>query len=451
MRWLPKWKYYHDELKAYVGFIIPPKSSVLEMGCGAGNLVGSLDSSHAVGIDINHEKLDLARKNYSHVEFKLGSFENLTLKEKFDYVLVRGLGRSNDIIKVLQNLHQVCRPDTKIIILQFNYLWEPLLKIGELIGIRRSRPIHHWLSAMDIKNMLYLADFNTVKIQPHFIFPVYIPFVSAFINKFIGNLPLINRLSINQFVIASQDVKRKNPDNVTCSVIIPCRNEEGNVENAVRRIPHLGRDTEIIFVEGHSKDKTYEECMRVKDMYLDRKITVIHQSGLGKANAVRDGFDVAKGDILVILDADLTVAPEDLPKFVAVLVDGKGELINGCRLVYQMDDFAMRRLNLLGNKFFSWLFSYLLNQTIKDTLCGTKVLWREDYEKIKANRSYFGDFDPFGDFDLLFGAAKLNLRIIDLPVKYYERSYGTTQINRFRHGWLLLKMSYFALRKMKIR
>jgi len=223
------------------------------------------------------------------------------------------------------------------------------------------------------------------------------------------------------------------------------------MENAIKRTPQFGSHQEFIFIEGHSSDGTYDEMLRVQQAYSDVDIKVMKQTGKGKGNAVREAFDKATCDILMILDADLTTPPEDMPKFYEALRHNKGEFINGCRLVYPMEKEAMRFLNLLGNKFFGWFFSYLLGQRLKDTLCGTKVLFRNDYEKIIANRHYFGDFDPFGDFDLLFGAAKLNLKITEVIVRYRDREYGSTQISRFSHGWLLIKMSLFAARKIKFR
>jgi glycosyltransferase involved in cell wall biosynthesis len=231
--------------------------------------------------------------------------------------------------------------------------------------------------------------------------------------------------------------------------VIPCRNEKGNIEAAIQRLPNFGNHQEIIFVDGHSTDGTVEEIQRVIDTYRDRTIRFLAQDGQGKGDAVRKGFAAATGDILMILDADLTVPPEDLPKFYDAIVCGKGEFINGCRLVYPMEGQAMRFLNLLGNKFFSVAFSWLLNQPLKDTLCGTKVMFREDYLKLAANRHYFGDFDPFGDFDLILGASKLNLKILEVPIRYRDRTYGSTKISRFQHGWLLLKMTFFAFCKLK--
>ncbi len=232
-------------------------------------------------------------------------------------------------------------------------------------------------------------------------------------------------------------------------MVIPCRNEKGHIEDAIKRLPEFGSVQEIIFVDGHSTDGTQEEIQRVMKTNPQKNIRFMVQDGKGKGDAVRKAFQAAKGDILMILDADLTVPPEDLPKFYRALVDGKGDFINGCRLIYPMEGHAMQSLNVLGNKFFASTFSWLLGQRIKDTLCGTKVLFKHDYERIVDGRSYFGNFDPFGDFDLIFGASKINLKIVELPIKYRGRSYGETNISRFRHGWLLLKMTIFAFFKVK--
>jgi glycosyltransferase involved in cell wall biosynthesis len=211
----------------------------------------------------------------------------------------------------------------------------------------------------------------------------------------------------------------------------------------------MGAGTELIFVEGHSKDETWAAIQQVAADNPQRKIKILQQTGRGKGDAVRAGFAVATGDVLMILDADLTMPPEELPKFYDVIASGRAEFANGVRLVYPMEEEAMQFLNLCANKAFGIIFTWLLGQPVKDTLCGTKVLTRAHYERIAGNRAYFGDFDPFGDFDLLFGAAKLNLKIADVPIRYRERTYGTTNIQRWKHGWLLLRMVMFAARKLK--
>ncbi len=394
--------------------------------------------------------IEVAREKFPGVEFRVDDLEALQTDEKFDYILlVNVIGYVDDIQASLNGLKKICKPDTRIIIVYFNYLWQPLMKFAEWFGLRMRRPIMHWLPLQDIRNILKLSDFETVKADYQILMPVYIPVISTLLNRIIVKVPFFRKLALNEIVIARICEKRGDAEDTTCSVVVPCRNEKGNIENAVQRIPDMGRHTELIFVEGHSKDDTSAECFRVQKAYPDRDIQVLVQDGKGKADAVRKGFRHAKGDVLMILDADLTIPPESLPKFFEAIVSGKGELVIGSRLVYQMEKEAMRTLNLLGNKFFSTMFTYLLDQRIRDTLCGTKVLRRRDYEKIVAGRSYFGDFDPFGDFDLLFGAAKLNFQIVEIPIRYRERTYGSTQIDRFRHGWLLLKMTAFAMRKIK--
>ncbi len=308
-------------------------------------------------------------------------------------------------------------------------------------------PIENWLSFEDLNNLLQLSGFAVVRRGEELLLPVYIPLISNLVNRFIARLPLIRRLCLVQYIIA-KPVQRAVAER-TVSVIIPARNEKGNIENAVRRMPQLGKHTEIIFVEGGSVDGTRDEIERVIRQYPEKDIACTAQDGIGKGDAVRKGFGIAQGEALMILDADLTVAPEELPKFYAAISSGRGEFINGSRLVYPMEYQAMRILNLAGNKFFGAMFSWVLGQRIKDTLCGTKVLLKKDYEQIVENRGYFGDFDPFGDFDLLFGAAKLGLRIVDLPIHYRARTYGDTNIRRWKHGWLLLKMTLFAMVKIK--
>jgi glycosyltransferase involved in cell wall biosynthesis len=339
------------------------------------------------------------------------------------------------------------------VITHVNHLWEPVLRLAQRLGLMTPQKRQNWLALADIENLLFLSGFEVIKSGYRLLLPVWVPFVSWIANRLVAKLPGVRKLCLVQYVIARALPRpAAAADEYSVSVVIPCRNERGNIESAVQRTPEMGRATELIFVDGNSTDGTAPEIERVANLYANRRtIRLLHQGdGIGKGDAVRKGFAAAAGDVLMILDADLTVPPEDLPKFYAALATGKGEFINGTRLVYPMERQAMRTLNLVGNKFFSLAFTWLLEQRFRDTLCGTKVLFRRDYEKIVANRHYFGDFDPFGDFDLIFGASRLNLKIVEVPVRYRERTYGTTNISRFRHGWLLLRMCLVAFRKLKL-
>jgi glycosyltransferase involved in cell wall biosynthesis len=282
--------------------------------------------------------------------------------------------------------------------------------------------------------------------------PAAVPGASQIANRVMAKLPIVRELALVDYFVARADPQTDPKSLPTVSVICPCRNEKGNIREAVARTPLMGPATELIFVDGNSSDGTVEEIETVIKEYkgpLQLRL-VLQGDGKGKGDAVRKGFAAASNDVLMILDSDLTVPPEDLPKFYRALVSQKGEFINGVRLVYPMEGEAMRFLNLLGNKFFSAALSWVLEQPIKDSLCGTKVLYKQDYDRIASHRAFFGDFDPFGDFDLLFGAARLNMRIVDLPVRYRARTYGETKIDRFAHGWLLLKMTAFGFGKLRM-
>jgi SAM-dependent methyltransferase len=447
--WERKAKAYYDDQVRYFKFLIPEGLRVLEVGSGLGTLLSALKPARGVGIDVSPEMVKEASHRHPTLEFRVGDAETLELNETFDVIILADLvGHLIDVEAALGRLRQACTAHTRIIVSYYNHLWEPLLRCCEKVGMKMPQPEQSWLSPADIVNLLHLADFEVVKAERRLLLPKRIPLLSSWCNHVLAYLPGFRALCLSHYVVARPRVRRpERPYSTT--IVIPCRNERGNIDAAIRRIPRFGGRQQIIFVDGHSGDGTPEEIRRLMARYPGKDITLLVQDGKGKGDAVRKGFAHATGDVLMILDADLTMPPEALPKFYEALAAGKGEFINGCRLVYPMESEAMRVLNLIGNKFFGLAFSWLLNQRIKDTLCGTKVLFRHDYERIAANRHHFGDFDPFGDFDLLFGASKLNLHIVEIPIRYQARAYGSTNIRRFAHGWLLLKMTVYGFFRLK--
>ncbi len=452
--WKAKNRYFYRELERFYRFQIPEGSSVLEVGCGTGDLLAAVKPSRGLGVDISPEMVRIASAKYPDLEFRVMDACSEAFDEKFDYIILSSfLGEVDDIQAFLENLKPAAHPGTRIIVDYYNYLWEPALKLGEWAGTKMPQKLQNWLPLEDIENLFFLAGCDIVKKGLRIIFPKWIPVVSYLMNNIVARLPLIRRFCLLEVLVARV---MRTPEEIlsstyTCSIVIACKNEKGNIEDAVERIPQMGSHNEIIFVDGSSTDGTVEEIERMIRGYPDHDIKLIHQGdGIGKGDAVRKGFAAAEGDILMILDADLTMPPEDLPKFYQAIVTDKGEFINGSRLVYPMRKGAMRFLNLLGNRLFSHLFTAILEQRFSDTLCGTKVLFKKDYERICRGRSYFGDFDPFGDFDLIFGAAKLNLKIAEVPISYRERKYGETKISRFFHGWLLWKMTWKAFKSFKI-
>lgn len=450
-KWIRLNRYYYNDLLRLLRYSIPEKSSVIEIGCGSGYLLNKLKPSKGMGIDISTEMIGVAKTNCPELEFYVMDAENISLENTFDYVVISDtLGYLEDIQRSFKELKKISTPASRIIITYYNYLWTPITTLAEFLHLKMPRIKLNWLNKQDICNLLEVENFEIIKTGKRFLFPVYIPIISWFFNRILVHLPLIRSLSLTRYIIARKAEPPAKTD-LSVSVIIPARNESGNIENALLRMPQMGSHTEVIYVEGNSTDDTREQIKRVCQKYKDQwDVKYFVQDGKGKGDAVRKGFDKAGCDILMILDADLTVPPEQLSKFYDAIASGKGEFINGTRLVYPMEKQAMRFLNMIGNNFFSVLFSWLLDQRLKDTLCGTKVLLKENYNKISENRHYFGEFDPFGDFDLLFGASRLNLKIVEIPIRYQAREYGETNISRFKHGWLLIKMSFFALTKMKI-
>ncbi|MDL1942667.1 glycosyltransferase [Chloroflexi bacterium CFX2] len=444
--WSGMGRWYHKRLNEIYRFLVSPNQRILEIGCGTGDLLASLQPSHGVGIDFSSEMIARAKQCHPNLEFHLLDAHDLSaLAGEFDIIILSDtINDLWDVQRALEQTRKFCAPHTRIILNFYSHLWQLPLTIAQSLNLAAPLLNQNWLTPEDVNNLLRLAGFESIRAANEILWPLPL---GGFANRCLVRLWPFRDLALSNFIIARPAPQPV--ENPSVSVVVAARNEEGNIKSIFERLPQMGSKTELIFVEGHSRDKTYETIEKEIALHPRTSSLLFRQPGIGKADAIRLGFEKASGDILMILDADLTVPPEDLPRFYEAIASGKGEFINGVRLVYPMEKEAMRTLNFIGNKFFSMAFSWLLGQPIKDTLCGTKVLWRKDYEEIAANRSYFGDFDPFGDFDLIFGAAKLNLKIVDLPIRYRERTYGTTNISRWKHGMLLFRMVAFAARRIK--
>ena len=440
--------YYHQRLQDIYQTLVPPGSSVLELGCGNGALLASLKPSIGVGIDFSATAVAKAKSTYSNLQFYEQDAHAIEIEPiHFDYIVISELVNDLwDVQAFMSSLLPYCHSGTRIILNFYSHLWNGPLRLARKLGKASPVTLQNWFTPQDMNNMLEISGYERLKSWRAVLIPLYIPLISQLANRYLAKITPFNHLCLTNFVVA-RPLLSKVDKKPTVSVIVAARNEAGHIDELIARIPQMGAGTEIIFVEGNSTDDTYAVIEdRIRNQAACR---LLKQPGKGKGDAVRVGFEAATGEILMILDADITVPPEDLPKFYELIANGVGEFANGVRLVYPMQNEAMRFLNLIGNKFFSWAFSYLLGQPIRDTLCGTKVLWKKDYDRIAQGRSYFGDFDPFGDFDLLFGAARLNLKIVEVPIRYRARRYGETNISRWSHGWLLLKMVAFAARRIK--
>ena len=458
--YIKKNQYYHDKILQLCQYHVFIGAKVLEIGCGTGNLIGRLERcSLKAGIDINPSFIEAARGDYPDTEFAVGDAHHFSTEQylsAFDLIILTDtLAYLADVEEVLKNTRKFLAPHGKLFLTQTSSLWEPIYYLGSKFNLRSPIQPTNWLSPSDIDNLLRITGYEPVKSEFALLLPVKIPLLSYFLNRFIAKLWLVRHLCVLRYHIARPygDGKKLSPppaSEYTVSIIVPARNEAGNIKKITAELPEMGQKTEIIFVEGNSSDNTWEVIEEVYKQYKQtRTLQIVQQEGNGKADAIRKGFSLARGDILMIFDADITVPPSELLKFYNLIVSGTADFITGNRLVYPMEKRAMRFLNKLGNKLFGLLLSFIIGQPCRDTLCGIKTLWRKDYEKMNANRVLPHDFDPFGDFDLLFGATKLNLKIMEIPVHYKARTYGNTNISRFRDGWRLLKMCFVTAMKIK--
>ena len=449
--WIEKNWYYYDSLKRLLCRLAEPGKRVLNIRCQTGFLLAAMKPSSGAGVEISSEMVEIARRENPGFEYSQSFPEQFAPSGVFDYILFNDIGETVDVQRALLALRPACERHTRLLIYTYNHLWQPLVSLAERLGMKIPQPQQNWLSEADIRGLLELSDFEWLKTYRVILCPKYIPLLSAVLNRVVAKLPGIQRLCMVQVLVARLRSKPAPQGGISVSVIVPCKDERGNIEQAVLRVPELGSGTELIFCDDKSLDGTADEVRRMQQLYPERRIRLVDGPGICKSKNVWTGFRAASGDVLMILDADLTVMPEELPLFFDAITSGKAEFVNGSRLVYPVPKGAMKAANMAGNKIFSWVFTYLMGQPIKDTLCGTKVLWRSDWKRIEPMVDAWGIMDRWGDYELLFGAAALNLRCLDQPVHYQERIYGVTKMtNVLKNGLIMLRMCVHGFKRLKI-
>jgi hypothetical protein len=403
--------------------------------------------------DVGGKFFDLIEAKQKQVILNQEDFPDLS-SERTDrtVVLIRGrLNHHYDIQDLFLNLHASLPRSARLLIVLYNPYLRWLYGLANCLKLRRGPLPTTFLTEAALNNLAAISKFQLVRKRLLIHCPWRLFGLGNWINRILPCVPVIRWLSLI-YIAVLRPLKGEdplNPPSISC--IIPARNERGNIEEALRTLPDLGCDQEVIFVEGHSTDGTWEEIQRVAQVHGHKlRIKCFQQRGKGKGDAVRLGFSQAEGDLLVILDADLSMPPALLGRFYSAYCSGDADFVNGSRLVYPMEGKSMRFLNLLGNIFFAKALSWTLDMQLSDSLCGTKLLTRRDYQRMVAWREDFGDVDPFGDFELLFPAAQLGLGVIDIPIRYRARTYGDTNISRYRHGLLLFKMTLIGFVRIKL-
>jgi SAM-dependent methyltransferase len=449
-KWIRANRYYYNRLARVLKFIVEPRKRVLDIRCQTGFLLSSLEPSYGVGVEISNAMVQCASRLHPELHFVRGDPEELALNETFDYILFNHIFDTVDILRAFERIRSHCNAETQIVVINANQLWQPILELATKLRLRSRFIEPNWVSENDIRGFLKLAGFHPVRKHRLILFPKWIPLFSSFLNGFVARLPGLRRLCMMQVMVAQPITPPKREEDVTVSVVVPCRNEAANIAPAVNRMPAMGHAMEIVFCDDKSTDGTADEVRRMQALYPEKNIRLIEGPGICKAENVWAGFRAARGDVLMILDADLSVMPEELPMFLRALVQTGSGFVNGSRLVYPMQERAMKFANILGNKFFGLTFSFLLDQRIKDTLCGTKALWRKDWQRMEPNLGSWGIKDLWGDYELLFGASKLHLEIVEVPVHYQERIHGVTKMTRvFSNGLRMLGICFHAWRRLE--
>ncbi len=449
-KWVRANRYYYGQVERTLRFLIEPQKRVLSVRCQTGFTLEAVAPSRGLGVEISEEMIAEAKQLRPQFEYVCADTEDIDLGEQFDYIIVNDVFDTVDLLSTLRRVRAHTQPDSRVLICNYNRLWQPILGLASKLGMRMPQLEPNWLSDDDLRNVAELAGLEFLRTYRTILFPKWLPFFSWFVNRCIARLPWLDRLCMIRVLVARPLPPERDKNEVSVSVIIPCKNEEGNIQSAVERVPDMGRWTELVFCDDKSDDGTVAEVQRMQREYPHKRIRLIKGPGICKADNVWTGFEDAAGDVLMILDADLTVMPEELPAFFNALVEGRGEFINGSRLVYPMKKLAMKHANYAGNKAFASLFSFILGQRIKDTLCGTKVFWRSDWKRIRPLIGTWGVKDRWGDFELLFCAARRNLRIVDLPIHYQERLQGVTKMKRvLGNGCNMLRMAIAAYLKLR--
>jgi len=451
-RWRKRNRYYWKKKIEYLRFLVPAGESVLLFGCEDGELLDALSPRRGVGVDRSDTLLAAARVRYGAHEYVLEEGFLATGGERFDYIVLDEVaGRIDDLFVFLQALVAHCNPTTRIIIVQHNYLWRPIFRVAEFLRLKRRGGDVNWLSSGDLWTFLNGVGCETIAVHSKLHCPKLLLGLGPVVNAVAGVLPFINRLASTEILIARPVPDPRQAAGKTASIVLTTRDERDNIEPMVRMIPDVGAATEIVFVEGHSRDGTREEIERVMAAYPERHIRLLVQEGVGQGDAIRKGFADARGDVIILLEADQTSPPEDVCKAFDIVATGRAEFVNGSRFVYPRDKGAMPLANAVGNWLFAFWFTWFLGQRTSDVLCGIKAIDKRQFHRLNRNWGFLGLFDPFGDFELAFGAARLGLKTCEVPTRYACRQYGRPKSRVLAHGWMLARMALRATRVFKCR
>ena len=450
--WRRRNRYYHQKIAEYLRFIVPEGESLLLIGCEDGRLLDVLAPSRGFGVDCSEEMIALAGKRRPQHRYLAASDYAFELDESFEYIVLNDMtGEVHDLFSLLQRIAGLCTRTSRVVIVQHNYLWRPVLRLAARLRLKRPEARQNWLSVGDLRVFLDGVGFETIDVRSKLFCPKRLLGLGSAANWVAGLVPFVHRLAGTEILIARLEAHRPDPSTRSASIVLTTRDERENIEPMVKAIPDVGRETEIIFVEGHSTDGTPEEIERVIKGYPEKRIRLLRQTGVGQGDAIRTGFAAATGDVIILLEADQTSPPEDVLKAFEIVASGRSDYVNGSRFIYPRARGSMPVRNAVGNILFAVWFTWFLGQRTSDVLCGLKAIDRRQFARLLGNWEFLGVFDPFGDFELLFGAARLGLKISEVPTRYTARAYGTPKSRFVKHGMMLARMARRATLEFKCR
>ena len=310
-------RYYHRHLTKVYRFLVRPGLKVLELGCGAGDLLAALEPERGVGVDFSPAMIETAKSRHPDLSFIETDVHHLQLDEKFDVIVISDLANDVwDVQKLLDTVAQLSHPGTRVILNTFNRLWQIPIRVVRSTGLAMPLLKQNWLSLGDMRNLLRLSGFEVISTQGEILWPLRTPLIGGFLNRFLVRLWPFTHLALTHFIVARTDPFRFGSSmngEASVSVIVPARNEAGHIEEIVERVPVMGSRTEVLFVEGNSTDDTLQVIKEIVAKQANPDIRYYVQPGVGKGDAVRHGYDHATGEVLMILDADMTVATRGPP------------------------------------------------------------------------------------------------------------------------------------------
>lgn len=357
---------------------------------------------------------------------------------KYDCIVLSDMFEVNDdILGLLKLLKKNLNNDGTILLTSITPIWDGVLSILEMLNLKNKSKKRSYIHLNKLSAVLDTINFQITGKRTRQYFPFKLFYFGNIINNFLEIILYFFNFGIRSYFTIKEIEDTAEKDVLSKTIIVPAKNEEGNLNELINRIPYLGNNVEVIISCGISNDNTLGMAKSLKsDNFI---IKVIEQTSKGKANAVWEACEQSSNDLIAILDADLSVDPEELSSFFELIETKKCDFVNGTRLIYSMEKGSMRFINNFGNRLFQYVVSKIIRLPLTDSLCGTKVFKKNLYEKIKKWQSVVKIKDPFGDFDLLFAAAYSSQKIVEYPIHYRARKYGTTQIRRFKDGFKLIK------------